>query len=323
MCTACFPIIIIKRKEGRSALRKLEFVVQPEQDHYKVYDFLRRVAGVSYRSITKLKRIPEGITVNGVHSRTIDRVTTGDIVAITLFDAQKSYLPADLQVPILFEDEDYIVFNKPADMPTHPAKKHQERTLANFYAYHLQENGDCLSFRPVNRLDRDTSGIVIAAKNSHAADKLTGKVEKEYIALVKGNLEQNSGTIDEPISRCENNDIKRRVDPQGQRAITHYQVIHRYNGYTLVKVRLETGRTHQIRVHFSFLGHSLCGDTMYGGTDDLISRQALHCLSASFVHPITGENKKIVARMPDDLLKVLQKLKREETEDFKGKGKTV
>lgn len=256
--------------------------------------------GTSKRLITKLKQTENGITINGLHARTIDTVNQGDIVTISLKD-EKVLLPNDtLDVRTVYEDNDVIVFDKPYNMPVHPSHKHLDDTLGNFFAAHCKG----LTFRPINRLDRDTSGLCAVAKNSFSAPVIQKSLEKVYYAVICGVL-KGSGTIDRPIARADKSIITRCVDESGQRAVTHYEVIDGNDKYTLVRVKLETGRTHQIRVHFSHIGYPLAGDDMYGGDNSDIKRQALSCCELSFLQPVTKEKINLSIPVSDDMRKLL------------------
>lgn len=283
----------------------LTFTVPPEKDGISVYHFLRGQCGVSYRLIKSLKRVPLGITANGQHIRTIDPLSGGDVVVLHLPDDTNPTVPNALPIEIVYEDAHITVLNKPPHMPVHPARDHVTDTLANAFSAHLIANGEPnTAFRVINRLDRDTSGLVLTAKNSHAASLLHGHTDKVYYAVCQGTL-HGSGTIDAPIRLMEGHGIQREVGEGGVRAVTHWTALRNIsrmapNGtvydLTLLEIHLETGRTHQIRVHFTSLGMPLAGDDMYGGSWDLIQRQALHCGQLDFHHPITGEA--MVFRMP-------------------------
>lgn len=245
-----------------------------------------RTHGYSRRIITQLKREPEHILRNGVHVRMVDRVCAGDRITVIL--AEERLLRANplLQVGIVYEDADLILFDKPPAMPVHPSFAHANDTLGNFFAFHTQSRGERISFRPINRLDADTTGLCLVAKNPLAASVLAQQVQKEYTAVLCGEPVQDSGEINLPIARDPSNPVRRCVSKEGQPSVTRYEVLNRKNGYTLVRVQLVTGRTHQIRVHFSHLGYPLAGDSMYGGDCSRIGRQALCCTRMAFVHPV-------------------------------------
>lgn len=288
----------------------LSFSVSQEYDGISVYNFLRAKCGVSYRLIKKLKRVPLGITANGQHIRTIDSLSGGDRVTLRIPEDDNPTVPVELPVDIVYEDGHIAVLNKPYGMPVHPAREHVADTLANAFSAHLLANGEPnAAFRVINRLDRDTSGLVLTAKNSHAASLLHGHTDKVYYAICQGTL-TGSGTIDAPIRIMEGHGIQREVGEGGVRAVTHWKAVRnmslsagngsRYD-LTLLEIHLETGRTHQIRVHFTSLGMPLAGDDMYGGSRDLISRQALHCGQLDFNHPMTGEHIHFSVPLPEDM----------------------
>ncbi len=276
-------------------MRKLSFSVTNELDAKTVLHVLTS-NGTSKRLIAKLKQVSDGITKNGAHARTVDIVSVGDIIEIILEDEKVLTENSRLNVPVVFEDKDVIVFDKPAFMPVHPSHKHLDDTLGNFFAHHCGG----LTFRPINRLDRDTSGLCVVAKNRFSAVKLQGSLEKTYFAVACGIITL-SGTIDAPIGRMGDSIITRCVCENGQPAITHYEAVKTSAKYTLLNIKLETGRTHQIRVHFSHIGHPLAGDDMYGGDTTDISRQALHCGEINFSHPVTGVKISLASPLPFEI----------------------
>lgn len=276
---------------------RLEFVVEEESTAGQVL----RKNGVSKRLLTKLKRISGGITLGGAHIRSIDPVKAGDILTISIDDDAPLDASGKLCVPVIYEDEHFIVFNKPPDMPVHPSIKHRTDTLGNYFAYICPG----LAFRPINRLDRDTSGLCAVAKNAFAAKNLQYNIQKTYFAAVCGEITK-SGVIDLPIAREKESIIKRCVRDDGQRAITRYQPIKYGGSYTLLEIHLDTGRTHQIRVHFSHIGFPLAGDEMYGGNTGDISRQALHCGKLELIHPITHESMSFSCELPEDIQNLFQ-----------------
>ena len=281
-------------------MRRLTFEVSPEFDGIKVKSFLRGYCGLSARLLVKLKRQPNGLTVNGVLVRTIDILHSGDIICITMLDDDKQLEPNALPIRIAYEDEDVLVVDKPCDMPMYPSPGHDCDSLANAVAAYFMDNGEKLAFRPVYRLDKDTSGFVVIAKNAYAAAKLAVTVKKEYTAICEGIL-SGSCTIDSPIQIKEGHSIQREVGQNGVRAVTHWQANGSGKEHTLLTLCLETGRTHQIRVHLSHIGHPLAGDDMYGGSLRLIGRQALHCAQVSFLHPVTAKPISLASTLPCDM----------------------
>lgn len=216
-------------------------------------------------------------------------------------------IPVKMDLNIVYEDEALLILNKPAGIPVHPSILHYTNSLSNGVKYYFDTLGLKKKLRPVNRLDRNTSGIVIFAKNQYIQECLihqmqTKEFKKFYLAIVEGHLEKLEGTIDAPINRKENSIIERCVDENGERAVTHYKILKRNfdRNYDLVECMLETGRTHQIRVHFSYMGHPLIGDTLYGNGSEYISRQALHAYKVEFVHPISHKLMQFTADVPKD-----------------------
>ena len=256
----------------------------------------------AYRALCSksLKNSQNGILINGKSARSIDRIFEGDTLTINIENSGTAPERADIKINILYEDEDLLAAEKPADMPVHESRNHRGDTLSNAVADICGG-----AFRAIYRLDRDTSGIVLIAKNELAAAKLAGKIEKDYYAVACGIIE-GSGIIDLPIRREQESIIKRCVAPDGERAVTHYETLMHSSNYTLLKLKLETGRTHQIRVHLSHAGHPLAGDELYGGGTADIARQALHCRDIYFTHPVTGKKKHIFCDFPDDFKKLTE-----------------
>lgn len=281
-------------------MREIEFIIQPCDNNRQIRDILRDF-GVSASLLIKLKQTENGITLNGNFARAIDRASTNDILRIRIESKGHMPSPKKMDIEIPYEDEDIIVLNKPPLLPVHQSRNHIGDTLSNFVAYHMNED---TAFRAVFRLDRDTSGLVLVAKHELSASKLAGKIEKDYYAVVGGVIEEG-GTIDAPIARCGDSIIKRRVDNSGERAVTHYEPVSTRNNSTLLKIKLETGRTHQIRVHMEHIGHPLLGDSLYDGDCTSISRQALHCKDIYFIHPITNETIHISSDFPEDMKGVI------------------
>lgn len=263
-----------------------------------------RLKGISTRSVTRLKYYGS-ILLNGKNVTVREKIATGDVIELHFADDEKSAIPEALPLSILYEDSSVLVLDKPPQMPTHPSKKLQLGTLANAFAYYMESKGKPHSFRPINRLDRGTSGLVVAALDPLSAGKLSGKVDKRYICVCRGEIAEN-GTIDAPIALENGSKIKRCVSPDGQRAVTHFKRLFANGHISVAEVSLETGRTHQIRVHFANMGNALIGDTLYGEPDESIDRQALHCISVSFTHPITNEPISVKGELPSDIIHLLK-----------------
>jgi len=277
-------------------MRIIEFKIEDKDNGKQIRDYLREF-GVSSSLLTKLKNSENGILLNGKFTRTIDRISSGDTLTVTIPNSGKMPAPLiDNKVESVYDDEDILILNKPEMMPVHESRNHRGDTLANAAACYMESD---TAFRAVYRLDRDTSGLVLVAKNELAASKLAGKIKKDYYAVCDGIL-TGSGTINAPIRRVNDSIIKRGVFEDGERAVTHWCTIKNIDNRTLLKINLETGRTHQIRVHFSYIGHPLLGDTLYGGDTSLIKRQALHCKTIYFTHPVTNEEMTIDCDFPQD-----------------------
>ncbi|MEK5496435.1 RluA family pseudouridine synthase [Bacillus sp. FSL M8-0077] len=244
------------------------------------------------------------------------KVSTGDQIIIDLFETEEcDVMPEYGELEVLFEDEHLLVVQKPAGRPTHPNEKGQTGTLANLVAFHFQANGEEKRVRHIHRLDQDTSGTVIFAKHrlAHAVlDQMLSKkaINRTYLAIAQGLFKKKKGTIQAAIGRDKHHAVRRRVSPTGQSAKTHYEVLNlnKRLQMTAVKLQLETGRTHQIRVHLSSLGHPLAGDTLYGGKRDLINRCALHAKQVDMNHPFTGEKLTIEAPLPPDMAELMDNM---------------
>lgn len=289
-------------------MRKLCYTIPKGSAGRTVQEYLKGEHGYSTRTLIKLKALPLGLTVNGKHVRTVDRLKEGDTLCCALEDAPAALALSAREVPLLYADDDLLVYDKPPAMPCHPSNGHYDDTLANVYAARCARLGVPGAFRALNRLDADTTGCVLVACNQHVAARLTRRFDKVYVALVCGELPTSQGEIDAPILRRDQEhkrDITRIVHPQGQRAITRYTRLAVGSGYSLVQFALLTGRTHQIRVHMAYLGYPLAGDSLYGGDCALIGRQALHCSQVSFCHPVSGRDMTVDAPLPADLCAAL------------------
>lgn len=288
--------------------RQLRCIIDERHNEIKLYTYLKTVLGMSTASVRKLKHSENGLTLNGGCIRTVDLLKTGDELVIT-FPEEENSIPATSfeHLDIVYEDDDILVLNKPAFLAMHPTHNHQGDTLANEVAAYMQSKEKNVLFRAVGRLDKCTSGLVVCALNRHASSKLQGEYEKEYIAVAGGKFE-GSGTIDKPIYRPDPGKTLRAVGENGERAVTHWKSLGTNGAASVLRVTLETGRTHQIRVHFASLGAPLLGDEMYGSTFTDISRAALHCAKVSFAHPITGEKMCFEAPLPEDMKRLAEKI---------------
>lgn len=286
--------------------------VTGSEEGISVEKLLRNKLGFSTTGIRKLKRMA-GVAINGQPVFMKQLVKAGDVLNVNLHEVEESnILPQPIGIDIAYEDDHLLVLNKPSGMLVHPLKHEPYHTLANGVMYYYQQRQLNFSFRPVSRLDRDTSGLVVVAKHAHASWQLArqlhnGQFERHYLAVVRGLIQQRKATIALPISLLPNNKVKRGVDLMGRRAITHYQVQHYGMDITVVRLQLETGRTHQIRVHLSHIGYPLLGDDFYGGEKGEISRQALHCERIKINHPVTGKTVVVTVPPPSDIQLMLDR----------------
>lgn len=273
---------------------------------------LKKQLGFSRGLTRKLKRNGE-VYVNGAPVLLTHRVKAGDVLEICLPEERSSIEPQDIPLKKIYEDEDLLVVDKPAGMLVHPLSNEPGGTLANAVMYHwLNSGSSAVVFRPVYRIDRDTSGLVLISKSKFTYYNLARQLQEKtmmrsYLALVQGFMSTAEGVIDLPIGRKPGSIIQREVSFGGKPAVTHFSVIRHMEKIhaSLLKIKLETGRTHQIRVHMSHLGHPLLGDTLYGGPTNLIDRQALHAYSLNFLHPGSGVNMNLRCPLPKDILNVL------------------
>ena len=287
-------------------MRALTYMVPTEYDGDTVQNFLRRGCGLSWRMVVKLKRVEQGMTADGVSVRSIDRLHSGQTVLLRLPEDTVRVEAVDMPLHVVYEDEHLLLVDKPAYLAVHPSAGKPEPTLANAVMAHYGKQDQLLAFRPINRLDRNTSGLLLAAKNAHVAYALTRKPQKIYLAIVLGRLE-GEGVIDQPIRVKEGCCITREVGEGGKESLTRWKALAGNDVLTLLQVVIETGRTHQIRVHMSWLGHPLVGDTMYGTDEELLPRHGLHCAWMSFQHPITGEDIRFNSPLPEDMSELLQR----------------
>ena len=269
--------------------------------------FLKAHQGISN---TIWKRIKNSGTfaINGVIcNATLASVKNGDIITYDIL-RPTDILPEDLPLDIRYEDEWLLIINKPAGQLVHPTTKESSGTVGNALMHYFAVKGEAHAFHPVHRLDRDTSGLLLVAKEPQIQYQLSPKgcknFQREYQAIIQGELTPAAGLIDAPIARALPSIILRKVSPDGQSARTHYRTVKTNGELSLIELQLETGRTHQIRVHMAHLGHPLLGDDLYGGNMDFIQRQALHAFRLSFKHPMTGENLSITAPPPADFLRI-------------------
>lgn len=284
-------------------IRRIQYTIPGSYDAACVQSFLKNHAGYSSQLIKELKKAPNGIVLNGSPARSIDPVYENDMLEISLPQSHSTAAPSPMALKIVYEDDDVLVVDKPPALPVHPSIGHYRDTLANGVAYYLRQRDKDTAFHAVNRLDKDTSGLVLIGLHAYAASRLAKSVRKEYTALCKGVL-TGSGTIDAPIRREAGSIIRREVGEGGHRAVTHWLALASDGENTLLKIILETGRTHQIRVHFAHIGHPLVGDTLYSSGHPKLSRQALHCSRLTFQQPVTGRILDLHSELYKDIMEV-------------------
>ena len=287
---------------------KLKYEVNIEQ---QIKQILKNEFHLSKRLITKLKQ-DNRITKNGEAVFVNIFATTGDIIEVDIdFEEEcENIVPTYMPLDIIYQDDSYIVINKPPKIETHPTCANFENTLANGLKYYYVQNNIKKKIRPVNRLDKETSGLIVFAKNEYIQEQLIQQMKsnifkKEYIAIVEGIIEYKTGIINAPIKRKDGSILERCVAQDGDVAITDYEVIKTLKDKTIVKCKLKTGRTHQIRVHMEYIGHPIISDFLYGTRNNIIDRQALHSYKIQFIHPIT--KKKVVYELgiPEDMKKII------------------
>lgn len=296
--------------------RRLELSVTREQAGTKVDTLLKKHLNLSGTVVRRIKWLEDGILVDGNRVNTRFCPAEGQTLSVRLSDPERrsGIVPAPGPLDIVYEDGDVIVLNKAPGVPVHPGPGHFFDTLGNFLLYYYDQQGIEADFHPVHRLDRGTSGLLVAAKHAHAQEVLKNQLHtaafyREYRAVCEGVPAPAAGTVDAPLGPKEGSLVEQMVRPDGKEARTHYQVLSAHNGRALLRLVLDTGRTHQIRVHMAHLGHPLTGDFLYGTEDkSLISRPALHSAALSFRHPITGQALSFEAPLPDDLACLLSSL---------------
>ena len=285
---------------------KLEYTVNSNK-YSTIKEVLKNHFHISNRLLLKLKQEKQ-IFKNGEISNINSTISKDDkIVTIIDFNEKsENIVSTEMPLEIIFEDDCMLILNKPARLPIHPSILHFEDSLSNGVKAYFEKKLINCKIRPVNRLDKDTSGLVIFAKNQYLQECLirqmsTHEFQKKYLAILTGNLEKKSGIIDAPIARKENSIIEREINQHGQKAVTEYKLIKNFDNYCLVEFLLKTGRTHQIRVHSQYIGHPIIGDSLYGKESKLISRQALHAYKISFIHPATQKAMTFEIPLPEDM----------------------
>jgi len=282
-------------------------------DEGKVLREFLREQQISKAALTDIKFNGGSIEVNGKEENVRYVLTRGDEVMVTFPEEtqSESMMKEDIPLDIVYEDEHCLVIQKPPYQSTIPSREHPTGSIANGLLHYYEQKGYKLTVHIVTRLDRDTSGLLLVAKHrfSHSLfskEQQKKAVKRKYMAVVHGVMKEDQGTINAPIARKEDSIIERVVHPEGQTAVTHFNVLKRFSDRTLVELTLETGRTHQIRVHMAHLGHPLCGDTLYGGQRDQIDRQALHSYSLNFYHPMLHETLSFTSELPGDMKKLCE-----------------
>jgi len=286
---------------------ELKYKICKDDCYSNLKELLKNYFFISDRLLLRLKR-SNNLYINGVSSSVNALLNIGDIITINLdfIEETPNIVPTNIPLDIVYEDDALLIINKPAGIAVHPSMEHFEDSLSNGIKFYFNKIDLKKKIRPVNRLDKDTSGLVVFAKNEYIQECLIKQMQnntfiKEYIAICDGVLSETSGTINKPISRKADSIIERCIDENGDVSITHYNVTACNNNLSVVNIILETGRTHQIRVHFASIGNAVLGDTLYGCASDLISRQALHSYKVSFIHPISLEKMEIIAPLYDDM----------------------
>ena len=288
--------------------RTITYNIDKENNNQTIQSYLKEKR-YTHNVIVNLKKTENGIMLNNEWAYVNSKLSAGDILRINLIENNKetSIVPVNIPLPIVYEDEDILIVNKPSNMPVHPSQNNYDNTLANGILFYFKEQNMDFTFRCINRLDRDTTGLTIIAKNSLSGgilsqDVAKRKINRTYLAICYGQI-NDEGIIDKPIGRKDNSTIERMVRIDGEKAITHYKKL-AYNenqNCSLVELKLETGRTHQIRVHMNHIGHPLPGDFLYNPDYSLINRQALHSYSLDFIHPVTNEKMHFHAELPADM----------------------
>ena len=292
-------------------VRKLKYKIEPEFAGYTIEKYLKQ-KNYSHGCLVFLKKTEEGIKRNGAWAYTRDKLDAGDVLEILFAeeDSSENIVPVEMKLDIVYEDEDILVINKPADTPIHPSQGNYDNSLANGVKHYYESQGESFVFRCINRLDRDTTGLVVIAKNMLSSAALNAamvnrEIHRTYLAVVKGELPEK-GTIDFPIARKDGSTVERCVDMSGgEYAVTHFECVEKNEKYSLAKIWLETGRTHQIRVHMNAIGHPLPGDFLYHNDRSEIGRQALHSWRLEFRHPVTGETMRFEQPLPEDMRNLL------------------
>jgi len=302
--------------------RRLSYTTGPDDEGRSVERILRSRLHLTATMVRRAKFRPQGITLDGLRVRSIEKVHAGQTVSVAIGDTEEAISASDVApasdgspslLHIVMEDDDIVICDKPAGVPMHPGPGHHDDTLGNLLMAHYLERGERVGFHPVHRLDMDTSGLVVVAKSAFAQNRLQRALHTEcfvrrYLAFCEGTLPTTSGTIDAPIALGDDL-MHREVRAGGKAARTHYRVLSAGNvsgGISLMELQLETGRTHQIRVHMASIGHPVLGDSLYGRRSDLIDRPALHSAHLEIEHPVTGRRLVFDSPLPPDMERLLE-----------------
>lgn len=295
-------------------MAEFKHTVTKEEEGKEVKDIMRMHFDFSSRLRNKIKR-EKLVFLNGEVTQGWYKVAVGDVVSVDLPEEKSNFLAQDIPLYPVYEDDDLLLLNKQPGLIVHPTKGHPVGTVANALMHYQEIHNQSWKIRFVNRLDMDTSGLLIVAKNAYCQNDLTNQMKgnhlkKTYVAIVSGVIEEDSGTVDLPIGRPDPIDVRRGVMADGAPSVTHYKVLERFRNYTLLELKLETGRTHQIRVHMSHIGHPVLSDHLYGEEKPyIIERQALHAKELTFQHPATGESMTVTAPLPEDMKKAIETIR--------------
>ncbi len=308
---------------NEDSVRILEYRTEAEDAGMTVKEVMSKRLRLSTKEIVRCKQFDDGVMVNRAYSGeggsdvflpviVKSHLQEGDVLRIKIYEANENageVIPSDLPIDIVYEDEDVILLNKPGDMVVHPSYAHHTDSLSNGLSGYFERTGQKHVIRTIGRLDRETSGLILFAKNRYSAAILSNQREnmskrKEYLALAYGVFEEPEGTVDAPIGRVEGDRMIRKVMEDGKRAVTHFRVEEQFKDFALIRLVLDTGRTHQIRVHMAHIGHPLLGDSLYGKEipdSRGLTRAALHAAHLEFAQPVSGEALKFEAEMPQDM----------------------
>ena len=294
--------------------RRFNYVIRQDETGKTIKDYLKK-KGFSHALLANLKKTDDGISVNGIRKYTDFTLTENDILSVNILEKStvSRIIPTEIKLNVVYEDEDIIIADKQAGIPIHPSRNNNTKTLANAVANYLAERREDTVFHCINRLDKDTSGLTIIAKNMYAASLFSEmirnrEITREYIAICEGIFTEKYGEIVAPITRKERSMIRYVDHENGDNAITDYEVKAEGKDASLVRLTLKTGRTHQIRVHMKYLGHPLIGDALYNPDNHQMNRQALHAQKLKFMHPLTGEMICISSTLPEDMETVIKEL---------------